>query len=72
MRPPRSDAPGWYGIAASTSTSQRRDSAASCCRWNAHDSGSTRFGKMRVTQRTRSGLDKPSSSMPAPTPDFMM
>ena len=46
-------APGNQGIGASTSTSQRRPSAAICCRLNGADSGSAAFGKILVITSTR-------------------
>src|SRR5262252_6658249 len=52
-------APGNHGMVASTSTSQRRPSAASCCRLNGADSGSTALGKILVTARTRIGSSTP-------------
>src|SRR4051794_27828473 len=49
-------APGNQGMVASTSTSQRRRRAASCCRLNGADSGSRAFGNIFVTTRTRMGV----------------
>src|SRR4051794_26562808 len=49
----KAPAPGNQGMVASTSTSQRRPRAASCCRLNGADSGSSAFGKILVTTRTR-------------------
>src|SRR5258706_12721680 len=51
-------APGNHGIVASTSTSHKRESAANCWRLNGEDRGSTLFGKILVTIKTRICSDR--------------